>query len=676
MDTSPVPARETPSAGPHSPQDPTVGSAVGKYRIMGRLGQGGMGVVYEAEDTVLERRVALKVLPAGSAVDPEARDRFQREARAAARLTHPNVVTVYDVGHDGGVDFIAMELVRGMSVQALLDERKGLTWEEATRIVRDVCRGLAAAHDAGLIHRDIKPSNVMLADDGTAKLADFGLVRATGASVTSLTGVGVILGTPCYMSPEQCRAEGSDERSDVYALGATYYELLCGRTAFPAEQAVQIMFAHCSSPVPDPRVIDPRIPERCVSIVKRAMAKRPADRYPTARAMLTDLQAALGGTAATAVVMGEAATRIASTGRSAGPIRRLAPVAAILAISLLVGLAIRPWAGAPADAGAPSSPGSVPPSPKARPRPTWSEIRLKGVNLDMGGHAKAVAFSRVGGLFAAGACDGGGGVVVWDLATGEERLRRWEGVKVHAVAFSPDGSMLAAAGEGEIRLWDFGWKAERTLPGAEGEAIVSAVVFSQDGRCLIAGLQPSNAASDPRLRVSDVAHGTTRSVPETCVQVDALAVSPDGKTLASGAGDGTLTLWSLPDVAERRDLATGLGSIWSLSFAAEGRLLAVGGDASVQIWDAREGTRQGAMLGGPGEEVFCVAFSPARGSHLASGGGRILLWDAVKRTESNEVGDERADAVFGIAISPDGSILATACWDGVVRLRDVTSLWK
>jgi hypothetical protein len=267
---------------------------VGKYLLTGRLGRGGMGVVYEARDTLLERPVALKVL---TTTEAAAWRRCLREARAAARLNHPNVVALYEAEQRDGLCYLVMELVPGGSAHDVLQKQGALPWPAATRVIADACRGLAAAHAAGLIHRDVKPANLMRAPDGSTKLSDFGLARAaeqTGPSVLSSLRAG---GTPQYMSPEQSRGEPLDPRTDLYSLGATYYALLVGRPPYPGDAPLPLMYAHCSQPVPDPRADRPEVPEGCAAIVRRAMAKYPAERYRTAADMLAALEAVLAARA-------------------------------------------------------------------------------------------------------------------------------------------------------------------------------------------------------------------------------------------------------------------------------------------------------------------------------------------------------------------------------------------
>ncbi|MCE9532621.1 MAG: protein kinase, partial [Planctomycetes bacterium] len=214
-------------------------------------------------------------------------------AQGAAKLSHPNVVAVYDIGETEGTHYIVMELIKGGSAQDILRTRGPFHWTEATSILIDVCRGMAAAHKARLIHRDIKPANILRSTDGIVKLGDFGLVKPTGIKGTAVTALGEVVGTPHYMSPEQSRCAPVDERSDIYSLGATYYALLTGQPPYQAADSMQILFAHCAQPIPDPRNIDRKIPEKCTEIIHRAMAKNRAQRYASAGDMLADLEQVL-----------------------------------------------------------------------------------------------------------------------------------------------------------------------------------------------------------------------------------------------------------------------------------------------------------------------------------------------------------------------------------------------
>jgi urea transport system substrate-binding protein len=269
-----------------------IGKRLGKHHVTELIGAGGMGFVLKAHDPTLERDVAIKMLHL--ATNPTALSRFRTEAKAAGKLSHANVAAIYEIGQEGPVHYQVMELLTGGSVVEDLLQQGAYTPLEATRVMIDACRGIAAAHTAGLIHRDIKPANLVRAADRSVKVTDFGLAKLASADAAGaqLTQAGTVIGTPYFMSPEQWQGQTVDARSDIYALGATYYCLLTGRQPFEDSAGViQIMRAHCGESVPDPRSVDPAIPPACSTIVSRAMAKDPADRYQSAMAMLSDLQA-------------------------------------------------------------------------------------------------------------------------------------------------------------------------------------------------------------------------------------------------------------------------------------------------------------------------------------------------------------------------------------------------
>ena len=271
---------------------------VGKYKIDAVLGYGGMGSVYGARDPLIQRDVAIKILPPELVRDPSfPLERFLGEARAAGKLNHPNVVTIYEViqlPDDGGYA-IVMERVFGGSVQDYLKRQGPPGWRAASRLIGEACKALVAAHEKGLIHRDIKPANLLLTNDKHVKVADFGVAKVDGPDAVMNTQPGAILGTPAFMSPEQCRGDKIDPRSDIYSLGCTYYAMLTNKPPFEAASSMQVMFAHCSAPIPDPRTLDVEVPDAVVEILSKALAKDAGERYDTAKDLLADLRTALGG---------------------------------------------------------------------------------------------------------------------------------------------------------------------------------------------------------------------------------------------------------------------------------------------------------------------------------------------------------------------------------------------
>jgi hypothetical protein len=288
-----------------SAPDPFIGKTLdGRYEVLGRLGEGGAGVVYRGRQAHLGRFVAIKVLHQDAAVIPEWRRRFEREARALSALAHPNVVPVTDSGIDGGVPYLVMELLQGKTLADLIKEAPGpLPLWRALDIMRQTLRGLAFAHGKGIVHRDMKPANVFLQElpdqADHVRLLDFGMVKflegGTSGSRTvpeNLTRIGVMIGTPAYMSPEQVKGASADARTDVYAAGVLLFELLAGRRPFVADSFEGYMGAHLTQPVPLLAKLRSKLPRAALfqAVIERAMAKKEADRFKDADAMLTALE--------------------------------------------------------------------------------------------------------------------------------------------------------------------------------------------------------------------------------------------------------------------------------------------------------------------------------------------------------------------------------------------------
>ncbi|WP_188433287.1 protein kinase domain-containing protein [Kroppenstedtia guangzhouensis] len=255
----------------------------GRYQILKHVGGGGMAVVYKAMDTALGRHVAVKVMNDSLSHDEDFIRRFDREARAAGSLSHPNVVHVFDVGREGHIHYIVMEYIEGASLMDLIQKKGRIPAEEAAQIAAQVCDGLAHAHGKGIVHRDLKPHNVMCTLDGQYKLADFGISRTTGLS--TITKTGFVMGSVHYFSPEQARGNQVSVRSDLYSLGVTLYEMVTGRLPFDGEEAVAIALKHLQEPVPDPRSVVPDLPESLCAVILKAMEKDPEQRFQSAKEM-------------------------------------------------------------------------------------------------------------------------------------------------------------------------------------------------------------------------------------------------------------------------------------------------------------------------------------------------------------------------------------------------------
>jgi hypothetical protein len=653
-------------ASPES--DPWIGQEFGPYRIVKRLGAGGMGLVFLAEDRLLGRNVALKIIPRDRMGDQSRDDLFLREARSLGRLNHPNIVTVFAADVARGIPILVLEWMEGGSVQDRLQREGALPWRDATRIVREACLGIAVAHGKDLIHRDLKPSNLLLSHDGMVKVGDFGLAKILELSTSQLSMKGQPIGTPHFMSPEQCRAEPLDARSDIYSLGATYYTLLVGSPPFSSDQVMAILFAHCSNPVPDPAA-KAKIPPLVRSIVMRAMAKKPGERYASAVEMLHDLDAAL----ALPPEEGEIFIR--------GP--RVAPMPAPqtyggstveLSRPVEPELSRRRWLAWSGGAlGGLAAVGGT----------AWLAARMfrgahridtvpippRGLMIPMPGRCVGPAFSGDGRFVAVGILDRTNGatddlgVHVVDLRTGEVSAKRWSNLHCGSVAFQAGTSNLVAGVDHRqgLRFWSVGSEQESSLevfsPQAGGS--IRSVAYSPDGQLLAAAIAPWG--NGRTLRIWDM---RTREPMELLGEMpsgsgSSVAFSPDGRWLATTASDGVGRLW---DVRQRRaDRTFDLrgGEISPIVAWVSNDLLAATHRETVEFHSISE-SRRIAVLDLDRRLPNWMAISPD-GTRLADANSDyVRLWDIRDPKQPREVHRWNEMDVWGLRFSEDGRLLGGA----------------
>jgi hypothetical protein len=312
----------------------------GRYEIVGELGRGSMGVVYEALDPLINRRVAIKTMRTEGLSQGEYQDykaRFQREAHAAGALAHPNIVTIHDFGEDHSVLYLAMEFLDGISLRELLDEKRVLPIESIISIFQQVSSALDYAHSRHIIHRDIKPANIMILESGVVKVTDFGIAKVLSTE-TGMTQVGQILGTPTYMSPEQVKGQPVDGRSDVFSLGVILYESSTGQKPFGGQNVTTVMYKIINEPPAAPVEVDTGIHPALASVIGKALAKNPDRRYQTCGALAEDLrnykEFRRGPSASGAVVAGRSGPAIAAVRPAPRPSRF--PAAAWIGVGALI----------------------------------------------------------------------------------------------------------------------------------------------------------------------------------------------------------------------------------------------------------------------------------------------------------------------------------------------------
>jgi WD40 repeat protein/serine/threonine protein kinase len=749
---------------------------LGDYRLVREVGRGGMGVVYEAVQLSLGRRVALKVLPFAAALDAKQLQRFKNEAQAAAHLEHPHIVPVYAVGCERGVHFYAMKLIDGHTLAAVIHELRRLCHEQtpvapaavsaASALAEELVSGrwtpskgspsagpptgpyvpspaepsaltatppvaalstersatspaffrtvahlgiqaaeaLEHAHQLGIIHRDIKPANLLVDASGGLWVTDFGLARL--GTDTGLTMSGDLLGTLRYMSPEQALAQRGavDARTDVYSLGVTLYELLALQPAYDGRNREEVLRQIA---LEEPRRLSRAIPVELDTIVLKAMAKNPDERYAAAQELADDLRRFLEDKPIKARRPSlrqrarKWARRHRTVVRAAAVVLALAVVALAVSTVLIwtakedlhqalererqnayyqrIALAEREWA----TNNLPRMLQLLDECPDDLRGWEWhylNRLRFQGLApLRHEVNVLSAAWSPNGRWIAS--AGGGGFVRIWDARTGHE-LQHFQAHddNIYQVAFSTDGRYLASASwDGTVKLWDTEtWQPLRYLRGQSGK--FWALAFSPDGQLLAGGSGP-NPPLDGMVHVWETATGRERlRLMEGLGAIYALAFSPDGRYLAGGGADRLVRIWDVQTGRETRALSGHNWRVWGVAFSPDGhRLASVAGGSSqyphqaVKVWNVRTGQELLALSGHVGG-LRCVAFSPD-GRRLASAGvdQNVKVWDLATGRETLTLRGHR-DNVASVAFSRDGNRLVTASADRTVRVWDATLL--
>ncbi len=655
------------------PQGPGEIGRLGPYRVLRVLGAGGMGAVYLAEDPALKRPVALKVVLPGLAASEMARQRFLREARVAASVKHDHVVTIYQVGEDRGVPFLAMEFLEGEPLDARLQREGRLPVPEVLRIGREMAEGLAAAHTRGLVHRDVKPANVWLegepgasATGGRVKILDFGVARAASQEGAQLTQQGAIIGTPSYMSPEQASGKPADARSDLFSLGCVLYRMATGQLPFQAEDTIATLLAVVTEEPPPPEQVHPGLPAPLCDLIRRLLSKNPNGRPPSAQAVAERL-GELAGEATAVLPPGPRPAPSAGTrprwvwlGVGAGV---LALVAAV-AVAAVLALAFLRRPGNLGGEGPPAAEALSPVALVAQPAPLpgvrgWT-LETRGAR----GGTHALAFCPRDGRLATGGGDGT--VRILDPATGNlHQCLVGHAYLVACLAWSPDGKSLASgSGDGTVRVWDVAaGRLLHTLGGHEGGA--RSVAWSPDGRRLASG------GEDWAVRLWDADSGQPQATLRGhTTPVVTLAWSPDGKRLASGGAGRGAIVWDAASGKRGTSFLLESGQWPHPAWAPDGHTLVTADGANLRFWDADTGKSLRTIDGAHAGIVDFFAWSPDGKRLVTSGHDQALtFWDAAS---GRRLHSAAAGLLGGLAWAPDGRTVAFLV-AGRAEVRDAAS---
>ncbi len=694
-------------------------SKIGKYEILAELGRGAMGTVYKARDPRLDRLVAVKMMSEELLIEEEMRGRFQREAKSAANLQHPNIVTIFDFGElEGeGSPYIVMELLDGTSLAQLMEEKKPERLLDRVNVITQICRGLDYAHKRGVIHRDVKPGNIQVLPSGTAKVLDFGIALGEGSTIKTKTGL--VMGTPNYMAPEQISSEVVDHRADMWAVGVILYELLSGERPFAATTIPGLVYQIVHSPPPplDERKLG--LPPRLVQVIERVLQKNPDRRFRDLAHLARTLEKVMGAPSLTTEISGEARSRgyatnldLAKSLLSQGQPQRALEAArraqalepshrSVVDLIQQIEKSLRTmqaqetvvhereavrgkfdaarWvdeARMALTAGERSEALRIVEDVLAVSPGFGPALELKNLLDDPNRPARPAGTGRLR--------PGSSRPQTYRYARVRPELAFKEVATfgeppgIHVLAIGPKPALVAAGGvDGSVRLWDV--DARRKLASfrtaihqrAGHEALVTSLAFSPDGAFLASGHVDGNI----HLWSLDMGQEVPVRVRHDA-SVGGLAFSPDGLTLASGGLDSTLKLWELGQLRQgepQRRLVREPAGVTCLAYSLDGNLIITGHTNRIlRVHEVKSGRLIATLRGH--EAALTVVAPLADSGEVASGGrdGAIRIYDLGRKEELRVLTAHRKP-VSALSYFARGASIASVAMEHAVILWDAAT---
>lgn len=636
------------------------GITIEKYKIVRELGRGGMAVVYRAMDTMLDRNVAVKMILSESDNKEKAEKllkRFNREAKILASLSHPNIVKVLDYGEYESTPYLVMEFISGGALKSKMG--RPIPYAEAATMLVPIARALQHAHQQKIVHRDVKPENILINDSGQPMLSDFGILKLVDVEEShGLTGTGKIVGTPAYMSPEQIRGREVDGRTDMYALGIVFFEMITARRPYNANTPIELSMQHLHDPIPKAKQFARDLPAEVDQIIAKAIAKNPEDRFPSMGAFAQALEKLSGTTVRTTTAERraiKAAEEKKHQEESEKPKRKFSPVLLYVAAGLITIAGLGVWLfsqtfATPAATATVAPTSSAPPtSPPPSPSPT---VELAATETAQPEAEPATSTPDV---------------ISERMLQSQNAARivevgRLDRISVIELDWIESGNWLIDAGSGAVSFIDPETFAITDKVSLDGGIPLSMSVTNNHVYVLL----------NDNIKVIDIA---TQKVTKTIAPISggaiSIAASPDGSLLALGISDNKTQLLSADTGTVVRNLKSNYGG-WAVGFTPNSQYVMSGTSRGILKWETETGIWS-PITGGQDLTFKSLAFSHD-GKTIAGGGdGVIYFWNAEDGALLGQVDDGKFGVVNSLDFSPDDTMLVTGTDDNIVRLWEVSS---